>query len=203
MYIKEGNNNYNSISVEIKCKHEGYKHWTFIILLLLAGYPLRGNHQHVWFVWNIEYFKLLSLSAWVKYYYRISPLQTHHARVHKRTHMRVHAPARTRAHTPPHTPLSPYRYSMGLCQPTVTARSAGDNSWSLAIEINTGTDGPVSPRFWAFFRIYKKMLGRTDTRTHERMYCQTIRTVRDISRDDRARIATCSLRTPTDRRIIV
>ena len=33
----------------------------------------------------------------------------------------------------------------------------------------------------------------------ERMYCQTIRTVRDLSRDDRARIATCSLRTPTDR----
>ena len=31
------------------------------------------------------------------------------------------------------------------------------------------------------------------------MYCQMLRTVRDISRDDRARIATCSLRTPTDR----
>ena len=29
--------------------------------------------------------------------------------------------------------------------------------------------------------------------------CQTIRTVRDTSRDDRARIATCRLRTPTDR----
>ena len=43
------------------------------------------------------------------------------------------------------------------------------------------------------------MLGRTDTGTRERMYCQTIRTVRDISRDDRAIIATCSLRTPTDR----
>ena len=43
------------------------------------------------------------------------------------------------------------------------------------------------------------MLGRTDTRTREMMKCQTIRTVSDISRDDRARIATCSLRTPTDR----
>ena len=42
------------------------------------------------------------------------------------------------------------------------------------------------------------MLGRTDTQTRERMYCQTIRTVRDISRDDRARIATCSLRTPEE-----
>ena len=31
------------------------------------------------------------------------------------------------------------------------------------------------------------------------MYCQTIPSVRDIYRDDRARIATCTLRTPTDR----
>ena len=43
------------------------------------------------------------------------------------------------------------------------------------------------------------MLGRTEMRTRDRMYCQTIRTVRDISRDDRAIIATCNLRTPTDR----
>ena len=49
------------------------------------------------------------------------------------------------------------------------------------------------------FFAYKKLLGRTETRTRDRMYCQTIRTVRDISRDDRARIATCSLRTSTDR----
>ena len=66
-----------------------------------------------------------------------------------RTHTRAHAPAQTRAHT--HT----RRYSMGLCQPTVTARSAGDNSWSLAIEINTGTGGPVTPRFWVFFAYIK------------------------------------------------
>ena len=39
------------------------------------------------------------------------------------------------------------------------------------------------------------MLGRTETRTRDRIFCQTMRTVRDISRDDRARIATCSLRT--------
>ena len=41
---------------------------------------------------------------------------------------------------------------------------------------------------------YKKMLGRIETRTCDRI--NTIRTVRDISRGDRARIATCSL---TDR----
>ena len=43
------------------------------------------------------------------------------------------------------------------------------------------------------------MLGRIEMQTRDRKYCQTIRTVRDISRDDRARIATCSLRTQTDR----
>ena len=57
---------------------------------------------------------------------------------------RTHASMHPRAHTHPntHTPPLPDRYSMGLCQPTVTARSAGDNSWSLAIEINTGTRFP-------------------------------------------------------------
>ena len=43
------------------------------------------------------------------------------------------------------------------------------------------------------------MLGRIETRTRDRMYCQTMQTVRDISQDDCARIATCSLRTLTDR----
>ena len=51
---------------------------------------------------------------------------------------------------------------------------------------------------WVFFA-YKKILGRTETRTRDRMYCQTIRSIRDIYRDDRARIATCTLRTLTDR----
>ena len=47
------------------------------------------------------------------------------------------------------------------------------------------------------FFAYKKLLARTETQTSDRnrMYFRTIRTVRDISRDDRARIATCSLRT--------
>ena len=43
------------------------------------------------------------------------------------------------------------------------------------------------------------MTGGSDTLPRERMYCQTIRIVRDMSRDDRAIIATCRLRTPTDR----
>ena len=51
--------------------------------------------------------------------------------------------------------------------------------------------------YGCFSRI-KNCLGRTETQTRDRMYCKTIRTVIDISRDDRARIATCSLRTPTE-----
>ena len=62
------------------------------------------------------------------------------------------------------------------------------------------TRNPESPgSILDVFHVYKKLLGRTEARTRDMMYCQTIRTVRDISRDDRARIATCSLRTPTDR----
>ena len=68
--------------------------------------------------------------------------------------------------------------------------------WSLAIQINTRTGDPIYPRFFAYKH---KLLGRTETRTRDRVYCQTIRIVRDISRDDRTRIATCSLRTLTDR----
>ena len=45
------------------------------------------------------------------------------------------------------------------------------------------------------FFAYKKILGRTETRTRDRMCFQSI----DISRDNRARIATCSLLTSTDR----
>ena len=52
--------------------------------------------------------------------------------------------------------------------------------------------------YGCFSRI-KKMLGRTEMRTRDRMYCQTKRSVWDISRGDQARIATCSLRTSTDR----
>ena len=48
------------------------------------------------------------------------------------------------------------------------------------------------------FLANKIFLGRTETRTRDRMYFQTIPTVRDIYRYDRARMATCSLRSPTD-----
>ena len=70
--------------------------------------------------------------------------------------------------------------------------------WTVAGSLNTRV-ATRFPRDFARFSRINKLLGRTETRTRDRMYCQTIRTVRGISRNDRARIATCSLRTPTDR----
>ena len=49
--------------------------------------------------------------------------------------------------------------------------------------------GSAFPIVYGCFSRIKKMLGRTETRTRDKMYSQTIGTVGYISRDDRARIA--------------
>ena len=109
-----------------------------------------------------------------------------------------------RAHTHVHTHTAvaaspPYRLSLfGGAQLTVTARSACDNAGRWPFK----STHELATRFirgFGSFSSIKKLLGRTEMRTRDRMYCQTIRIVRYISRDDRARIATCSLRTLTDR----
>ena len=103
-------------------------------------------------------------------------LQTHHARRHARMH--THA-RHTCAHT--HRRRRRTGYSMGR-----SPNHDGPLSWrqcrSLAIEINTGAGGPVSPRFWMFFG-YNKILGYPETRTRDSMYCQSKRTVRYISKN--------------------
>ena len=58
---------------------------------------------------------------------------------------------------------------------------------------------PAFAKVYVCFSRIRIFLGRIETRTRNRIYCQTIRTVRDISRDDRSIIATCRLRTLTDR----
>ena len=124
----------------------------------------------------------------MKYYYRIIANTSRHAH------------ARARAHT--HTAIAAvqvigtYRYSMGR-SPNRDGPLRGRQCRSLAIKINLAL-AAVFLRGYGCFCVYKN-LGRTETRTRDRMYCRSIRTVRDISRDDRARIATCSLRTSTDR----
>ena len=139
--------------------------------------------------------------------YRI--LQTHHActharmhtrahaRIHARAHTRAHARVRTRVHVHTHSRRTRYRYSVS---PNRDGPLRLRQCRSLAIQITPRTGDLIAPIFWMFFA-YKTLLGRTETRTRDRMYCQTIGTVRDVSREDRARIATCSLRTPTGRHI--
>ena len=128
-------------------------------------------------------------------------MQTHHARTHAhaRTHTRAHTHTRVRARARTHTAVATAVHVSAIQRrPAVTASSAGIHSrGSRVIEINTPLPASISPRCLMFSRI-KKLLGRSETRTRDRIYFQTIRTVRDISRADRARIATCSLRTPTD-----
>ena len=107
----------------------------FELLLLLAGIPVEGKSSMCLICINnysilILITGILSLSAWVKYCYRI--LQTHHART--RAHTRAHACAHTctnvhkRAHTCTHTAFAavaaspPYMLSLfGGAQPTVAA----------------------------------------------------------------------------------
>ena len=122
--------------------------------------------------------------------------------MHTRTcaFMRAHACARTRAHTCTHRAVATvrrtgYRYS---ASPNHDVPLRLRKRRSLAIQITTCTDDPITPMFCMEFA-HKTLLGGTETRTGDRMYLGRIRSVRDISRDDRARIATCSLRTPTDR----
>ena len=65
------------------------------------------------------------------------------------------------------------------------------------IQINSLVCDAVFAIVLGVFRVYK-LLGRTETRTRDRICSQSIRTVSDIFRDDRAIIATWSLLTCTD-----
>ena len=70
-----------------------------------------------------------------------------------------------------------------------------------SIQLTTRVGDAVFAIGLGVFSRIKKMLGRIETRPRDRIYFQTIRTVRDISRDDRARIANSNLRARTDRQI--
>ena len=147
----------------------------------LARYPLRGNHQLCLICMKYRIIILIiiiiSLGQILLSYWK---------------HI-------TRARTYTHT-AEPF--GLALCNWSVAPNRDGPCRWwqwaRCFIQINTCEGDPASRGFVCFSRI-KKLLGRTETRTCDRMYCQTIRTVWDISRDDRARIATCSLLTSTDR----
>ena len=65
--------------------------------------------------------------------------------------------------------------------------------------LDTGAGDSVSALVFGVCFAYKEIVKPTEMRTRERKGRQSIRTVRDISRDERERIATCSLRTATHR----
>ena len=94
-----------------------------------------------------------------------------------------------------------YRYSLA---PNRDGPLCWRQCRSLAIEINTREGDPVSPRFWMFFS-YKKILGRTETRTRDRMYCQSIRKLETSpgTIEQELRPAVCEHRQTDIRRIIV
>ena len=99
-------------------------------------------------------------------------VRTHvyHTCTHKYTH--VHTHSRRRHHRPPH------RLSLfGGAQPTVTARSACDNAGRGPFK-STHELATRFTRGFGSFQSIKKLLGRTESRTRDRMYCQTIRIVK-------------------------
>ena len=105
--------------------------------------------------------------------------------------------AHTRMRTDTHTAVA---FRSSLFDGSVVPNHEGPfrwQKWLSPLHSNKHTRGqPVLPRFCVFLL---KLLGRTETRTRDRMCFQSIRTVWDISQDDRAIIATCSLLTATDR----
>ena len=154
----------------------------------LAGIQVRGKSSVcLIFINNYRIIILitgvLSLSAWVKYLYRI--LQTHHGRTHTRTcaHACAHAWAHTCAHTCTHvhtrarvcthvyTRAHTCTHVHTHCRRSLTAVQAIAIRWrptnrdgplrlrqcrSLAIQINTRTGDPIYPRVWKIFA-YKKI----------------------------------------------
>ena len=76
-------------------------------------------------------------------------LQTHHAC----THTRMRTDAHACAHTHRRRRCTCYRYSFA---PNHDGLLRWRQCLSLAIEINTGAGGPVSPRLWVFLVYIKK-----------------------------------------------
>ena len=130
----------------------------YAVLFRLAGIPVEGKSSVCLICINnyriiILITGVLSLSAWVKYFYRI--LQTHHART--RAHTRTHIRAHTCTHTHRRRCLTAVQAIAIRWRPTnrdgpLRLRQCR----SLAIQITTRTGDPIYQRFWKFFA-YKKI----------------------------------------------
>ena len=142
------------------------------VIYLLAVYPLREIISVCDFYEILEnYFNCYHLSAWVKYYYRI--LQTHHARTY--THTRTHPPTTVAVqvdtvrwvgapnHDEVNAPFSPVPLAMN-------GRSVLHSNKQSRMRHG------IRDSFGCFSGI-QICLGRTETRTRDRMCFQSIRTV--------------------------
>ena len=113
-----------------------------------------------------------------------------HTRVRTHTHTHIHKHTRT---------AEPFR--LALCDGSVAPNLNGPFCWRQCASLlhsNKHARAIRFPEVLCVSRI-KKLLGWTEMPTCDRMCFQTIQTVWDISRDDRASIVTCSLLTSTDR----
>ena len=96
-----------------------------------------------------------------------------HARTQACTRVRSHARARARAHIHRRRRRTGYRYSLA---PNRDGPLRGQQCWSLAIQINASAGCPFSPSFVGVLT-YTKVIGRTETRSRDRIYCQSIQRV--------------------------
>ena len=100
---------------------------------------------------------------------------------HTRASMHAHACMCMHARTHTHTHRRLRSGLMHRWRPSVTKLTPSFMAGSWDIQMNTHAGDLIYPRFWMFFAFIQKLLGRTESRTRDRMYCQTIRTVRDTS----------------------
>ena len=108
-------------------------------------------------------------------------------------HMHAHAHTCAHTHTPAHPPPSPFRLSLfdgpvgaqpwRIIAPLSHVPLAMNGRSVLHSSKQWRMQRGIRDSFWCFSRI-KNILGRTETRTRDRMCFQSIRTVWDISRPE-------------------
>ena len=122
-----------------------YTSWSYIIL---AGIPVEGKSSVclICMKYRRIFLIIIIISLGQIFLSYIAKTSSTHARTH------TYTCARTRAHTHCRRRHTGYRYSM---VPNRDCPLRWRQCRSLAIEINTGPGGPVSPRFWVFFAYNK------------------------------------------------
>ena len=137
--------------------HNVFSVFPSIICNNLAGIPVEGKSPVCMICMKYRIIILIIYLVKIFLSYIANTSRTHaryHARTHAHMYARMHTPAhacaRTRAHTCKHfrRRRTGYRYSVA---PNRDGPLRLRQCRSLAIQINTRHDNPISPRFWMFF----------------------------------------------------